>query len=511
MSSRNLPHVFDIPDDIKSTRLLADMFEQFRARSAPPRRLRARYYDSFDWRLYNAGLVLLATEDGCHLRRLDGETTVHDCPVEGEPGFWADLPEGALRERLAKLLEERTLLRMGELDMRVKDMRLLNDDDKTVVRVRLEEGAAIVVGDRGPGLRMMSVHPVRGYEKDAKRLSRFLRSAGLSPASRTAFEAAVNASGRVPGDYSSKFRPQLDPEMTAQQAAAVIFEHLVDTIARNEAGIRDDVDTEFLHDFRVAIRRTRSALSLMKSVFPAELAREFGARFAELGRATNRLRDLDVYLLARGHYRSMVEEDLRPALDTLFGRLAAEREREHAVLVKSLNGGGFHGLLKDWRKKVGAFGAPSLDAPDATAPVKKVAGRLITARHRKVIRAGGRIIDNSPDEALHALRIDCKKLRYLLEFYSSLYPRREIGGLIKQLKILQDNLGEFNDLYVQRVELRSFLQKSRRGTSVETGAAIGELVAHLEIRQHAVRQDFGRAFSAFAAKANTKRFRKLFG
>ena len=66
------------------------------------------------------------------------------------------------------------------------------------------------------------------------------------------------------------------------------------------------------------------------------------------------------------------------------------------------------------------------------------------------------IDDDSPDEALHRLRIDAKKLRYLLEFFRALYPPKEIGAVVGALKSLQDNLGDFNDLSVQQGAMRGF-------------------------------------------------------
>ncbi len=249
----------------------------------------------------------------------------------------------------------------------------------------------------------------------------------------------------------------------------------------------------------------------MKGVLPADVADGYRTRFAELGRATNRLRDLDVYLLSRDEYRAMVEESLRPALDPLFEQLASERAQEHAALVRLLESDVFQNLIGSWRETLRAFGTPPLDAPRAGTSVGKVASRLIAKRYRKAVTSGGHINDDSPDELLHALRIDCKKLRYLLEFFASLYAPDEIGALVKQLKRLQDNLGEFNDLSVQRAELRSFLEKHLRSLSVETGAAIGTLIAKLEIRQGDVRRQFKTAFASFVARKTGVRFEKLFG
>ena len=49
------------------------------------------------------------------------------------------------------------------------------------------------------------------------------------------------------------------------------------TLRINEDGVRKDLDSEFLHDFRVAVRRTRSALSQIKGVFPAAVPPANGA------------------------------------------------------------------------------------------------------------------------------------------------------------------------------------------------------------------------------------------
>ena len=50
--------------------------------------------------------------------------------------------------------------------------------------------------------------------------------------------------------------------MPAGAAAAAILLRLLDTIDANVAGVLADTDTEFLHDLRVSVRRTRSALKL---------------------------------------------------------------------------------------------------------------------------------------------------------------------------------------------------------------------------------------------------------
>jgi CHAD domain-containing protein len=320
----------------------------------------------------------------------------------------------------------------------------------------------------------------------------------------------ARANGRTPGDYTSKLKLQLMRSMTGQEATGAIYRYLLDIIERNVPGVKEDIDTEFLHDFRVAVRRTRSALSQIKGILPKAVVDQYGVEFAEVGRTTNRLRDLDVYLLSADRYRAMLSEDLAPALDPLFAELAAERKQEHASVVRMLTGRRYKTLVKKWKETLEQFGSPTLDAKRAGAPVCDVAERMIFRRYSRVMAAGGRITDSSPDADYHQLRISCKKLRYLLEFFASLYTPDKIGQLIKQLKKLQDNLGEFNDLSVQRADLKSFLDKTAAQKSTVTSAAIGALIAKLENRQREVRREFADVFHVFASSDNVKRFRKLF-
>ena len=82
------------------------------------------------------------------------------------------------------------------------------------------------------------------------------------------------------------------------------------------------------------------------------------------------------------------------------------------------------------------------------------------------------------------MRIEAKKLRYLLEFFSSLFPQPAMAPLLEQLRRVQDHLGHLNDLAVQQVKLLNHLQKSSPLLRhPQTIAAIGALVAVLHQEQ----------------------------
>ena len=75
---------------------------------------------------------------------------------------------------------------------------------------------------------------------------------------------------------------------------------------------------------------------------------------------------------------------------------------------------------------------------------------------------GKAIDDDSPAEDLHELRKVGKELRYLLEFFASLYPPEVVKPFVKTLKGLQDQLGRFQDHEVQANALRELAPEVKR-------------------------------------------------
>ena len=305
----------------------------------------------------------------------------------------------------------------------------------------------------------------------------------------------------------------LHPQVLGAEVARAIFKQQQDIIHRNESGVRRGRDPEFLHDFRVAIRRTRSALTQLKGALPLERAVHFNARFRDLGRSTGRLRDLDVYLSSRDAYRMLLPLALRAGLTPMFLRLQRLRQQAQREVVGVLDGPMYAALKADWADFLD--GDWSGDAPDALMPAVDLARKLIDRRYRRVIDRGSAIGETTPDEAMHQLRIECKKLRYVMEFFASLFDADEMVSLIASLKVLQDNLGVFNDLSVQQAELLreldAVLPRSRRAGRVLRAAATGGLVARLYEKQRQARSGFAEVFAAFAHPDQVRRWEQLFG
>ena len=254
------------------------------------------FYDSFDWRVWLAGGELLQEQDDvarlCWVNRRSGE--MEECEsIESASGFPRDLPAGPLRERLSSVLEMRVLMPLVTITQKQRTLRVLDDEEKTVVRVVLQENLYVSIdGKRQGDLEgRLLLKPLKGYDEYFSALQDRLEKLKLVPAERTLCEDALAGIGRKPGDYSSKLNYMLDPEARSDATAKKIMLSLLDTLEANVEGTKTNLDSEFLHDLRVATRRTRSAMSQIKSVFEPRELNPYKEGFGWLGRVTGATRD----------------------------------------------------------------------------------------------------------------------------------------------------------------------------------------------------------------------------
>ncbi len=477
------------------------------------------YYDTFDWRLFRKRLVLekVKFQDKTELQfhSFDGQL-VSDTLLSAEPGFVWDLPESSLREKLAPIVEMRRLLPLAEVSFHGSRFNVLNADEKTVARVLMRQRKAARPWESKLEEALpvsLEVVSIRGYEKEYSRIIYFVEShLPVGKVSASELATSLELVGRTPCDYSSKLRVDLEPGMAACEAVREIFRKLLDALLVNEKGTRLDLDSEFLHDFRVAIRRTRAALTQLKSVISPEIRNRFRPEFSWLGSLTGPGRDLDVSLLKMPEYRNRVPQSARDHLEPLTDFLVAEKADERKRLIAALDSERYLNLVTDWRAVLDDGPGTASDAPAAATPIKEVASKRIWKIYRRVLKMGTREVGPAEVEVLHRLRIECKKLRYMMEFFRTLYEPKELKGLIKILRRLQDNLGDFNDCEVQQVKLREFARAmmDRGGFPPETFMALGCLVERLEKCQTVELGRFEERFGDFSRPENQERFRSLF-
>ncbi len=490
---------------------------------------RRTWLDTFDWRLYRAGLMLefeQARQGGRLLLSQADGTPQAEQPVTGWPPRRPalDLPPGPVRDRIMVLIRPRALLPIVRASSTVSVTRLLNADGKTVARLVAEHITVTAVaasptaasptaaGTAELPLRL-TITEVRGYPGQARRASTLLAGVpGVSSASQGVFTAALTALGRHPADYTSGVDAEVTASMPASVAVARLLLRLLDTLEQNVDGVLRDIDTEFLHDLRVAVRRSRSAIKLLGEVLPADLAGHYAAEFKWLGDLTTPTRDLDVHLLGFDSMTAQLVAASPADLEPLRAFLVRRRAREFRRLAAALRGPRFRAITDDWRKvllEIRDTGASPRRRREPAAA--ELALRTTERAFRRIAAHGAAITADSPPESLHDLRKRAKELRYLLEFFASLHDPVAYRKVVGELKSLQDCLGDFQDSQVQREEIRTLADAmlAERAAPAATLLAMGEIAAKLTLSQTEARADFARRFARFAGPAGQERIRVL--
>jgi CHAD domain-containing protein len=474
------------------------------------------FWDTFDGRLHGAGLAL--ADAGNRLVLMDATTYAERASGAHARGSrrlsLEDLP-AELRDHVAAVIEMRALTPIARVRSRMLPINVLDDLGKIVVRLRAEEPSALPGGDTKLALgARLHVAGVRGYDAEHDRVLAILTDeVGLRTAKRPVLDDAVKTLGAAIGGMSSKLRITLDRDDRADAAAVTILRRLLEVIEANLPGTLADVDSEFLHDLRVAVRRSRALQRELRGVFAPEPLRVFRDGFRELQVLTGATRDLDVQLLEFGELAEGLGEaaaqDVAPLRWLLEQRLVAERQK----MVRGLGSERTQALLANWGEFLDALvGASEDDRPDAARPVADVAAERIATVYKRMVKMGRAIDDDSPHEALHDLRKKGKELRYLLEFFASLYPSEIVKPMVSTLKGLQDVLGRFQDREVQADLLRTLGDDI---AAIKGGAAalmtMGVLVERLAEQQKQARAEFAASFERFAAKPRRKIVADTFG
>jgi CHAD domain-containing protein len=457
--------------------------------------------DTFDRRLRTAGLTLeyqtTASGERLVLGRPDVPTTVV-VPVTSLqwPALADALPAGPVRDAVAPVTGIRALMVVSDEKRRVRRVELRNKDQKIVARLELDEPGAASTAPAE-----LVVRTLRGYDDQARRATRLLTDLGL--------RSVEEAEDHVLDDEPST--GDIDRSAPANVLLAKALGEFLATMRENLPGLLDDVDTEFLHDFRVAVRRTRSTLKLGRPALPEEMRSRWEPAFKWLGDMTTPVRDLDVYELDLPTMAGWLVAADAADLESFATHLRARRTAERRALVRRLRSARFQRLVTEWEQALAQLAAAPIPVQEHLT-AGELADTSIRRAYRRVARGGAAISGDSPAEHLHGLRKRCKELRYALEVFAPVSDKPPRKRAIADLKNLQDVLGRFQDSEVQRRALRDFAEEMMAdGTPTEAVLAMGELIGHLDAEQDRARHEFGSAFALFARPSSHQRMVRLGG
>jgi triphosphatase len=203
-------------------------------------------------------------------------------------------------------------------------------------------------------------------------------------------------------------------------------------------------DAEYLHQMRVALRRLRVVLRMAEKVRAdvqlAGLYKDVSDLCVELGH----VREWDVF----------IAQTLQPMCERMAGHaglqaLLAVSERQRAACYAALRGAA---QAHERQRLLLRFAIwMNSDYWQQQTETAQQAKDFATRRLRKLAKrfaSSGQQLNTADAARLHALRIVAKKLRYSAEFCAALYDKKKAGSYLAALSIVQDLLGQINDVAV---------------------------------------------------------------
>ena len=325
-------------------------------------------------------------------------------------------------------------------------------------------------------LTLLTVRLLEGEPSEVQHLAVYLRDfLRLAPEERDLCSMALESLGRAePGGHPPEgFR--VNPEDTLAVVVRKIVSQQTVKMRANTEGTRLDLDTEYLHDLRVATRRLRSALRLLGPAVGIRRTESLRREISWIGGLLGEVRDLDVFMGNLATHAGRLGEAGR-VTKPLEEELAARRKPALEALVTALSGRRYNALLRRLAT-LGASGAPVHPRGFAGIPAEVAGPAFIGKAYRRVVRQGRTAVPAQEPAALHRLRILFKRLRYASEFFAPAMGGR-LDPLIRAMVKFQDCLGEHQDAAVAAQKIDALAREMAAGGSlpVEALLDLGSLI-----------------------------------
>lgn len=272
-------------------------------------------------------------------------------------------------------------------------------------------------------------------------------------------------------------------EDSMPEAAIKVLRYHFGKMQHREAGTRSGVDTEELHNMRVATRRMRAAWRVFDGAFKAGKTKKMRRHLEILADRLGAVRDLDVLIEGLEAYRLGLDEDQREGLEPLHSLWTKQRASARTQLIGELDSERYVAFTNEMEAflDAGANAAAAVPAPTAPHRVRDRAASRVWAAY-EAVRSYQLVLAWADVETLHDLRISAKWLRYTLEFFGeTLGP--DAPRLLARVVALQDHLGSLHDADVATKLARDLLVARAGQLSKLEADAIG---AYLHSREREV-------------------------
>jgi CHAD domain-containing protein len=279
--------------------------------------------------------------------------------------------------------------------------------------------------------------------------------------------------------------------MTIGEVAFAVMRKHFGVFLANEPGTRLGEDIEALHDMRVAARRLRAAIQTFEPYLPAVFER-LRAELGWVAKALGVVRDLDVQLERMDEWRKESPSEQEHALDGVEKLLHQRRDRGRVLMLRALDSRRYDRFVARFTAAL-RRGPSRRFAPGRPLVLSEAPG-ILEKRYKRVRKLGDGITPKSEPHEYHLLRIECKKLRYALEFLGPVYGK-PATDFASRLTDLQDLLGLHQDAEVATTMLHDMATTGAgRRLGPETILAMGAIAERYRIHAEELRDGFPKLY-----------------
>ncbi len=442
--------------------------------ASPPRlqAMRAHYYDTPAGLLASHKMSLRVRHEGegwvQTFKTASGEALAlrqrgeWETPVASDALDWAalaqtplaELPEFAkLKTRLKRAFTMRFERRSWVLALPTEE----SPDQPTQAVFSIDQGE-ISVGTgarkRTAPLSEVELEHISGKPLPIWKLAqRLCADVALIPLSSSKAERGWELLRNVPVAPVKAKPPKLDAQNCAVQAFAASVSSPLAALQHNLRHLQA-ADVEYVHLARVALRRLRTVLRafgpLPECTAHHKSVDAQRGPLRALGQLLGTARDADVFALETlPAMRNTLSDEVRNALDTVAHLIALRRTAAYeAIAIALVQPAHGQALLRAERLTYDLATSPDVaHGKKPPRPLLVIANTMLADAHEKVQHAARDLTRLSP-LARHDLRIEVKRLRYLLDLWVKLYTDAQLQKYRDALADLQEELGVINDAAV---------------------------------------------------------------
>jgi len=471
------------------------------------------YLDTFDWSLLKNKLALrYRVSNGAAMYTLKSVGAIEagiakrmemEIQLDGAVDIPALIPAKRIRKLVGDMIFPRKLLEQIQVLTNRRRYQVFSPEGAEI-EIAFDTSSFLLRGlhkpRRAQKLNELEAEILKGPPAALEVLASLLANKfPYPPSSASKFEVAIERLKVILPSKKPppKLRVCLDERLDL--AVRKILRHQLQRFWEHVPGLLSDIDTEFVHQNRVAARRMRSALRLLHGAVPEGAGAYLQDELKWLGGVLGAVRDLDVFLLNVTRFRESIERFPLKKKDAFATWIEKHRRAPFKALCQALASPRF----KIFERRLTRFLEKPLPRyPRSRLALKKVhevAPALITGKFEAVIKQGQSVLANPKIKQFHRLRIQMKKLRYASEFMAPAYGDA-LDPFIERMVKIQDSLGELQDTVFTKSFI-DYLREDWKGKLVDPELLfiLGEIYQLQGDIARRKKEEFGRIWEEFSS------------